>query len=115
MDKQQFLRVFGSRIKFYRKRAGLTQVELAKRIGLSPGAGALSQVENGYRGLDSINIINIAKILKVHPSALFTDEELSNEDISLLSKFLLILEQKEKTEHWVAIKTLIQIDAEILM
>jgi transcriptional regulator with XRE-family HTH domain len=114
MNKEQFLKVFGERLKYFRDRAGMTQSQLATSIGLSAGAGAISQIEKGVIGMEPVNIVNAAKTLKIHPAALLTNDELTNEELEILSEFLAILALKDKTANWGAIKTLIQKDTKEL-
>lgn len=114
MDKEQFLKVLGSRIRFFRERAGMTQSELARAIGLSAEAGAISQVERGMFQMESLNLVNISKALHIHPAALMTEKPLTNEDLVILSDFLKVLESKDSSANWGAIKTLIQADAKEL-
>ena len=52
-------------IKEIRKRKGITQVELAKRLGISQGA--IQKLETGERGLDLDWMEKIAKALEVKP------------------------------------------------
>lgn len=52
-------------IKEIRKLKGITQVELAKRLGISQGA--IQKLETGERGLDLDWIEKISKALNVEP------------------------------------------------
>ena len=52
-------------IKEIRKRKNITQVELAKRLGISQGA--IQKLETGERGLDLEWIEKISKALNVKP------------------------------------------------
>lgn len=52
----------GDRVRKARKHAGLTQIQLAKRIGTSQGA--ISDIENG-RNKDSSSLYDIAKVTNV--------------------------------------------------
>jgi transcriptional regulator with XRE-family HTH domain len=53
----------GSLVRTQRTRRGLSQAELARRIGVSPSA--LSQVERGVRGLSAESLIRIWEVLGV--------------------------------------------------
>jgi transcriptional regulator with XRE-family HTH domain len=62
----------GSRIRFHRQRAGLTQEVLAGLAGVSPSW--ISQVERGTRVPDSLRcLIPVAKVLRVDPMDLVGD------------------------------------------
>ncbi|HZR92983.1 MAG TPA: XRE family transcriptional regulator [Gaiellaceae bacterium] len=53
----------GLRIARARESAGLSQSELARRVGLSQSA--VSRIESGVRGVDSIELAEIARVLDV--------------------------------------------------
>jgi len=57
------------KLKAARKAAGLTQVEIAKRLGISDSF--YSQLENGKRRLSLKMALDIAAILKKTPNELF--------------------------------------------
>lgn len=59
------------RLKFARKQAGLTQIQLSECVAISQGS--LSDLENG-RNKSSTNLIQIANILNVNPNWLATGE-----------------------------------------
>ncbi|MFS1301685.1 helix-turn-helix transcriptional regulator [Streptosporangium longisporum] len=59
----------GRRVRRARKRAGITQIELARRIGRAQSW--VSGVENDSIPLDSIALINtLSRVLRVHPNEL---------------------------------------------
>lgn len=97
----------GQRIEYFRTKANLTQDELAEKMGYKSGSSMISQVERGTAGMSVEQAINAAKILKIHPAALLSEKELSNEDILLLSDFLTLL-ASDKRPNIEAIKTLIK-------
>lgn len=56
----------GDRVKMLRRRAGLTQTELARRVVRSQGW--VSQVERGDIELDKVSVVNeLARALRCHP------------------------------------------------
>lgn len=59
-------------IKEIRKQKGITQVELAQRLGISQGA--IQKLETGERGLDLDWIEKISKALNVKPWELLPKE-----------------------------------------
>jgi len=56
---------FGERLKTIRKRRGLTQVELADRLGIHPSL--ISQYECGYLRLHGALLIRLAQVLQTTP------------------------------------------------
>ena len=78
---------FSERLKELRKQAHLTQVELAKRLGL--GQSSYADWERGKKNPTQENLIKLAQILNVSVDYLVgnSDEENTNkelEDIELL-------------------------------
>jgi GTP pyrophosphokinase len=63
----------GRKISEQRKKLGLTQEQLAEKVGVS--AQAVSKWENGHNLPDIENLIAIADILKLPHSMLITDEK----------------------------------------
>jgi XRE family transcriptional regulator, regulator of sulfur utilization len=58
----------GQKVRRYREQRGLSQEELAWKIGLS--TSYMGQLERGERNLNVDKILKIAKALKVNPSEL---------------------------------------------
>jgi transcriptional regulator with XRE-family HTH domain len=54
-----------------RKDAGVSQIELADRLGLTQSQ--ISQIERGIRRVDVIEFYAIAKALKLDPTRLFDE------------------------------------------
>lgn len=63
--------MFGKNLKFYRLRSGLTQQELAERVGI--GAMAISNYEKGKRQPNYQTVIDLADKLGVAIGALLSD------------------------------------------
>ena len=64
----------GAAIKAARKKAGLTQKELADQLELIPVyicRGSISRIENGTRAITDIELAAIAKVLGVTPNDFF--------------------------------------------
>ena len=63
------LQKFGKRLKTLRLDRDLTQLELAEILDLSPNF--VGMVERGERNTTVENVFNIARALRVKPTALF--------------------------------------------
>lgn len=68
-QEQQLMKVFGKRVAEVRKGRGVTQQELAERIGMS--VVAIAYIETGKRWARLGTLNKIAKNLKVDISELF--------------------------------------------
>lgn len=62
----------GQRIRKYRKQAGLSQHELASRLGVTPGA--VSQWELDQVNVLGKNLLKVASILGVSPGDILAEE-----------------------------------------
>lgn len=70
-DEAQFLKNIGFRIQFFRKKAGLSQEELAEHSGLS--YSTISHIEStSIYPLSMLALYRIAKALDVEPHQLLT-------------------------------------------
>lgn len=80
-DKRNLVNIqIGERIRYYRKKAGLSQEEVAEKIGLTQKH--ISRIEGGYHSSLFITIMMIAKAVNV-PIDAFTEniDEHSNSAI----------------------------------
>ncbi|MFQ9696700.1 MAG: helix-turn-helix domain-containing protein [Zhenhengia sp.] len=60
---------FGINVRFYRKKLGLSQEELAFKCNID--RTTVVSIENGYSNTTLLTIANLAKALNIHPSKLF--------------------------------------------
>lgn len=65
------LQKFGKKLKFLRIDKGLTQLELAEILNMSPNF--IGMIERGERNTTIENVFKISRALKVKPSSLFED------------------------------------------
>ena len=65
------LQKFGKKLKFLRIDKGLTQLELAEILNMSPNF--IGMIERGERNTTVENVFKISRALKVKPSSLFVD------------------------------------------
>ncbi len=71
----------GKRIKQARKKVGLTQMKLAKKIGVA--YPTLNKYENGHRTPDSMLLANMADILDCDSGWLLSGKSAFNGDVEL--------------------------------
>lgn len=64
----------GEKIKYYREMLGMSQDELARKIGYA-GRSAISRIEQGQRDLTQSKVIEFARALGVDPIELVDDRE----------------------------------------
>lgn len=84
----------GERIKKLRKEKGMTQKELAKKLGFSPSQ--LGQYENGYRNPKPSTVKKIADALEVPVSKITGMIPEEDETEKILSNILAIQKELEK-------------------
>lgn len=65
------LQKFGKRLKFIRRDNGLTQLELAEILDMSPNF--IGMIERGERNTAVENVFKIARALNIKPSNLFEE------------------------------------------
>ena len=66
------LAVIGNNVKKYRDRAGLTQAELAERVGV--GTAFVSRVERGQKRMRLETVLAFADALQISAGLLFYEE-----------------------------------------
>jgi hypothetical protein len=64
---------FGAKVRGLRRREGLTQVQLAERLGISPSY--LNLIENNRRALPASLLIRLAQHFEIDVNAFATDED----------------------------------------
>lgn len=65
--------ILGNKIKNLREEASMSQDELAEKVGI--GRVAVSQIENGGRGVDFLELAKIADIFKVRTDYFLIEDE----------------------------------------
>ncbi|UQZ88173.1 XRE family transcriptional regulator [Deltaproteobacteria bacterium Smac51] len=65
-EEKEFVRNIGFRIQYFRKKAGLTQFQLAELVDLSEATIGQLESRNVY-GLSIVALYRIAKVLSVEP------------------------------------------------
>ena len=70
IEPEQY-RLVGARLAAARRRANLTQIQAAKRLGRTQTF--VSEIERGLRRVDVLEIILIARGLRANPLTLFAE------------------------------------------
>lgn len=123
MDKKVNIRQIGSLIRILRKTAGLSQMGLAERVGIS-----YQQIQKYEKGVSEISVSRLSQIahaLNIPLSRFVLDEErmmvsesvspygtLSNNEIELLKLFRSIKNKKLKDGFLIAIKGIAELSEE---
>lgn len=85
---------FATRLKQARENAGFTQLELAKKLGVTKSA--IGNYENGVSSPKDVVLLQIFDVLNVEPNFLFqdsfnpdnkNDNEMSDTELYLVNKF----------------------------
>lgn len=97
MAKKDVESTLGGRLRVARVRAGLTQVELARMLGMN--SVSLSNVEGGRRGLSMKQLVRAAKILEVPVAYLLGVDEKEEEGMSTPEGDLARMVQLVADEH----------------
>lgn len=105
-------KVIGKKIRILRELKEMTQVELGKAVGMS-SSGAISQIENGEKGIKLHAILRVADILGVHPIVLLNLDDLDKEELKLMVDMMSFMKKKHRDPaalkpHFDAIKRLIE-------
>lgn len=103
MDKDMYLNGLGRRIKAYREAMGLSQEELASKIGYTGDyqRSAMSKVEHGKVDLPNSKIITLANVFGVPVSALLDEDP--GEDFDIWTEY-----RKLSPDHQDMVKTMIR-------
>jgi transcriptional regulator with XRE-family HTH domain len=90
-------KILSERLREAREYLGLSQEEVAQHVGLP--RPAISQIENGNRRVDAIELANLAKLYQ-RPVAYFTGEEPVGEppQLELLKRAAAELSDKDRDE-----------------
>lgn len=104
-----FHKQLGARIKMFREKRGIGQVELATACGYS-STGTISQIERGMSGMEISRLMKAADYLGVHPAALLTKLDLTDDQLERLSKFALLISHPDKAKNLEAILALLDME-----
>ena len=85
-------KIFGENVKFYRKKEGLSQEQLAEKLEIS--INHLSIIENGKQFVTYNLLEKIIEVFNVAPSSLFYDNSFSILDESLQNKISVLVHKE---------------------
>ena len=92
MDETNIRKIFGENVKFYRKKQGLSQEQLAELLEIS--TNHLSVIETGIKFVTYKLLEKIVQELKVLPSSLFYCSEIAEKDNSNINKINTIIAEE---------------------
>ena len=92
MDETNIRKIFGKNVKFYRKKQGLSQEQLAELLEIS--TTHLSVIETGIKFVTYKLLEKIVQELKVLPSSLFYCSEIAEKDNSNINKINTIIAEE---------------------
>ena len=90
-----FKAIFGKRIQELRKINDVTQMDLARAVGMS-STGAISQIENGTKGMKMSAIVKAAAFFGVHPIVLMSPVDHNKEDLEILIGIAKLMELRSR-------------------
>ena len=90
-------RTIGNKLLYFRKKAGLTQAEIAELAGLSDRAYA--DIERGTVNMRSETLLKICNTLHITPNDIFTENEtdLEKEQTELIERLKNCTETQKET------------------
>jgi transcriptional regulator with XRE-family HTH domain len=91
----------GKKLKLLRLKREKTQVELATAMGMT-STGAVSQVENGSKGLRPLAILNAADFLEVSTADLIIPDDLDEVEVKLRVGLERLIRRRRKDAKSVA-------------
>lgn len=86
MDDREFYGLLGEKIRYYRKRRGMTQRELAEQINRT--LACVSKYEHGGVSIDTYTLYEIARALEVEPKVFLPDQSAGEPVIPFSSEAL---------------------------
>ena len=92
MNEINIRKIFGENVKFYRKKRGLSQEQLAELLEIS--TNHLSVIETGTKFVTYKLLEKIVQELKVLPSSLFYCSEIAEKDNSSINKINTIIAEE---------------------
>jgi transcriptional regulator with XRE-family HTH domain len=104
--EKEFLKEFGRRTRYLRELTNTTQEDLRKALGYS-STGAISQVENGSKGMKLDAIAKAADFFGVHPAVMLSPVSIPKSELMLVIKMMNMIKRKEKHKNYQEIMDLL--------
>ena len=92
MDEIDIRKVFGENVKYYRKKIGLSQEQLAEKLDISPNH--LSVIETGGKFVTYKLLEKLIAIFDIMPAALFYVSGTANNDDTIQNKINSIIKSE---------------------
>ena len=94
IEAGELKKILGKRIKFFRKKQGLSQTQLAELVNIE--MKSLSRIEPGHNYPQCENLVAIARVLKVAPWQLYFDEK--EPDLETMKKEIISAIDRDKSK-----------------
>ena len=92
MDEIDIRNIFGENVKYYRKKAGLSQEQLAEKLDISPNH--LSVIETGGKFVTYKLLEKMIYIFNIMPAALFYVSGTASNDDTIQNKINSIIKKE---------------------
>ena len=92
MDEIDIRKIFGENVKYYRKKIGLSQEQLAEKLDISPNH--LSVIETGGKFVTYKLLEKLIAIFDIMPAALFYVSGTANNDDTIQNKINSIIKSE---------------------
>lgn len=77
---EDYNKIVGERLRFFRELHNITQTEIAQKLGYT-STGTWSLIENGIRGLNKTKMAEAAKILGTYVEVLTSETEMTKDEL----------------------------------
>ena len=95
-SRNRYYKNLGKKIRALRKLNDMTQMDLAKALGMT-SSGAISQIENGLKGLKGARLAKVADLFGVHVDVLIHDEPFNEEQLKMFMGFRKLVSMKNRS------------------
>lgn len=96
MNKEEAKKLFGMNLKKLRLEKGMSQEELAKKLGYK-GRSAINKIETGVNDMPRDMVVRCAEVLGVSPLDLFFYEYLPDSDVHISTQKDLLIDALDVT------------------
>jgi len=106
MGIQDINKVLGEKIRNLREIKGVSQMDLAYHLGYE-STGAISQIENGIRGMGKRKMLQAAKFFGIHESILFSDKQFTRDQLEVFINLTTLIEKSPDSHHYEVVKSIL--------